>query len=137
MNYSIFDELFDGKNINTWIRIGEVILVDDMHTRKATMAEKSQAFIAMPGGFGTFEELFEVITWAQLGIHRKPIGCLNINGYFDAFNLLVNNAINTGFISKDMKDVVIIESDPITLLNRILSHELPKPKHEWLKPDQV
>merc|ERR1711943_15233 len=92
--------------------VGEVILVDDMHTRKATMAEKCQAFIALPGGFGTFEELFEVITWAQLGIHSKPIACLNVNGYFDALGALIDNAIRSGFISEETRGLVFIEADP-------------------------
>lgn len=112
--------------------IGEVIEVEDMHTRKAIMAERSQAFIAMPGGFGTFEELFEVITWAQLGIHDKPIGCLNINGYFDAFVSLVDNAINSGFIGESMRGLVIVESDPKTLVERILVHKQPGPEIVWL-----
>src|SRR5207247_10534763 len=69
-----------------------------MHERKARMAELADAFIALPGGYGTFEELFEVITWAQLGIHRKPIGVLNVAGYFQALKVLVDQAIAEGFI---------------------------------------
>lgn len=103
-----------------------------MHTRKALMAEKSNAFIAMPGGFGTFEELFEVITWAQLGIHAKPIGCLNINGYFDAFVSLIDNAISSGFIGESMRDIVVVESDPKKLVERILTHKQPQSEIVWL-----
>lgn len=112
-------------------RVGEVILVDDMHTRKATMAEKCQAFIALPGGFGTFEELFEVITWSQLGIHSKPIGCLNINGYFDPLKSLIENAIQSGFVEESFRKLVIFESDPVQLIDSILSHTPPTPKIQW------
>mmetsp|Transcript_74604 Transcript_74604/g.112412 ORF Transcript_74604/g.112412 Transcript_74604/m.112412 type:complete len:194 (+) Transcript_74604:3-584(+) len=115
--------------------IGEVIIVKDMHTRKALMAEKSQAFIAMPGGFGTFEELFEVITWAQLGIHKKPIGCLNVKGYYDPFVVMVDNAINSGFISESMRDLVIVESEPVALLDKIIAHKPPESKIVWEVPE--
>ena len=114
--------------------IGEVIEVEDMHARKALMAKRSDAFIAMPGGFGTFEELFEVITWAGLGIHEKPIGCLNVKGYYEPLRVLIDTAIASGFIQERMRDLVIFEEDPATLMGRILSHNLPSPKHpsmEW------
>src|SRR5215472_18943113 len=73
-------------------------VVAGMHERKARMAALADAFIALPGGYGTFEELFEVITWAQIGLHRKPIGLLNVAGYFDALKALVDQAITEGFI---------------------------------------
>ena len=73
-------------------------VVDDMHERKARMAKLSDGFIALPGGFGTFEEFFEVLTWAQIGLHHKPIGLLNILGYFDPLLTLIQHANQTGFI---------------------------------------
>jgi len=112
--------------------VGEVIVVQDMHTRKANMAELSNGFIAMPGGFGTFEELFEVITWAQLGIHNKPIGCLNVNDYFGPLQSLIENGISSGFIKENMRDLVIFESDPKQLVDRLLSHKPPESMIKWL-----
>jgi uncharacterized protein (TIGR00730 family) len=87
-----------------------------MHARKARMAELANAFIALPGGYGTFEELFEVITWAQLGMHRKPIGLLNVAGYFDALKALVDQAIAEGFIRAEHRHLLTIADDPIALL---------------------
>ena len=89
-----------------------------MHARKRIMAERSDAFIAMPGGFGTYEELFEVITWQQLGIHRKPIGCYNINGYFNALQNLIQTAVDSGFIDSLYANLVIIEEDPVVLVQK-------------------
>ena len=114
-----------------------MIVVDDMHTRKALMAKKSDAFIAMPGGFGTFEELFEVITWAQLGIHTKPIACLNVNGYFDALGALIDNAIRSGFISEEARGLVFIESDPVTLVEKLLTYSPPAPEIQWISESQT
>lgn len=76
----------------------ELHIVDSMHQRKALMAEHSDAFVALPGGFGTYEELFEVITWAQLGIHNKPILILNVDGFYDPFFALVRHSVEEGFI---------------------------------------
>ncbi len=79
-------------------QVGDLRVVGSMHERKALMAELSDAFIALPGGFGTFEELFEMVTWAQLGMHRKPFGILNVAGFFDGLLALVDHAIEEGFI---------------------------------------
>ena len=91
-------------------------VVPGMHARKARMAELADALIALPGGYGTFEELFEVITWAQLGMHRKPIGLLNVAGYFDALKALVDQAIAEGFIRAEHRHLLTIAGDPNTLL---------------------
>jgi hypothetical protein len=91
-------------------------VVPGMHARKARMAELADAFIALPGGYGTFEELFEVITWAQLGMHRKPIGLLNVAGYFDALKALVDQAIAEGFIRAEHQHILTIADDPNALL---------------------
>lgn len=76
----------------------ETIVTEDMHTRKQTMASRSDAFIAMPGGLGTFEELFEILTWAQLGVHNKPIGILNCAGFYDRLKQLIDHAVEAGFV---------------------------------------
>lgn len=108
----------------------------DMHERKATMAELADAFIAMPGGFGTFEELFEVITWAQLGIHRKPIGLLNIAGFFDPLVQLIDHAIQEGFIKESNRRLIVEEARPDVLLSRIREYEMPTVKR-WLGPEEA
>jgi uncharacterized protein (TIGR00730 family) len=95
----------------------ELHVVSGMHERKARMATLADAFIALPGGYGTFEELFEVITWAQIGLHRKPIGLLNVAGYFNALRALVEHAITEGFIRAEHRHLLTIADDPATLLD--------------------
>lgn len=94
-------------------------VVSGMHERKARMATLADAFIALPGGYGTFEELFEVITWAQIGLHRKPIGLLNVAGYFDALRALVEHAITEGFIRSEHRRLLTIAEDPASLLDTL------------------
>ncbi|CAD6203615.1 unnamed protein product [Miscanthus lutarioriparius] len=86
---------------------GEVIAVADMHQRKAEMARQSDAFIALPGGYGTLEELLEMITWAQLGIHRKPVGLLNVDGYYASLLAFIDQAVEDGFISPSARRIVV------------------------------
>ena len=90
-----------------------------MHERKARMAALADAFIALPGGYGTFEELFEVITWAQLRMHRKPIALLNVAGYFNAFKTLVDQAIAEGFIRAEHWHLFTMADDPGLLLESL------------------
>jgi cytokinin riboside 5'-monophosphate phosphoribohydrolase len=104
---------------------GELILVETMHERKATMARLSDGFIAMPGGYGTLDELFEAITWDQLGIQRKAIGLLNVAGYFDPLIAWIERAITDGFIAPTYRDLIIVESEPEALLARLLTHTPP------------
>lgn len=96
--------------------VTQLQVVSGMHERKARMAALADAFIALPGGYGTFEELFEVITWAQLGLHRKPIGLLNVAGYFSALKALVDHAIAEGFIRSEHRRLLSIADDPVALL---------------------
>jgi uncharacterized protein (TIGR00730 family) len=111
-------------------------VVPSMHARKARMAELAEAFIAMPGGYGTFEELFEIITWAQLGIHRKPIGLLNVAGYFDALLQLVEHAIAEGFIRSEHRQLTVVAAQPQALLDALAQHQLP-PAPPWLRPREA
>lgn len=99
----------------------ELIVVPNMHQRKALMAERSQAFIALPGGVGTLEELFEVWTWRQLGYHDKPIGILNIKGYYDPLLEFIHRAQMEGFVSGADKNLVIVENDVDILLNKTIA----------------
>lgn len=92
-------------------------VVPSMHARKARMAELAQAFIAMPGGYGTFDELFEIITWAQLRLHNKPIGLLNVAGYFDALLACIAHAIQEGFIKTEHQQLAVAATTPVALLD--------------------
>ena len=106
-------------------KLTEVRVVDSMHERKAIMAELADAFIAMPGGFGTLEETVEVLTWAQLGLHRKPIGLLNIDGYYDYLNDFFNHMVTEGFLMREYKDMLLIKDDPAAMLESLATFELP------------
>jgi len=103
----------------------EVHVVETMHERKAKMAEMADAFIAMPGGFGTLEETVEVLTWAQLGLHRKPVGLLNIDGYYDSLNDFFDHMVTEGFLMREYKDMLLIKKDPAAMLESITTFELP------------
>ena len=94
-------------------------IVSSMHERKALMASLSDAFIALPGGFGTFEEFCEVVTWTQLGLHRKPCGLLNVAGYYDPLVALFDRAVSDGFIRAENRRIVVTESDPEALIHRL------------------
>ena len=94
-------------------------IVSSMHERKALMANLSDAFIALPGGFGTFEEFCEVVTWTQLGLHRKPCGLLNVAGYYDPLVALFDRAVADGFIRAENRGIVVTEADPETLIDRL------------------
>ena len=90
-----------------------------MHERKALMMKHSDAFIAMPGGIGTFEELFEVLTWFQLGFHQKPVGLLNINGYYDQLIGFLKQTVEVGFVQENLDDLLIVSSDPAELVAKL------------------
>src|SRR4026208_2463286 len=94
-------------------------IVSSMHERKALMASLSDAFIALPGGFGTFEEFCEVVTWTQLGLHRKPCGLLNVAGYYDSLVGLFDRAVADGFIKPENRRIVVADSDPERLIERL------------------
>jgi uncharacterized protein (TIGR00730 family) len=102
----------------------------DMHTRKARMHELADGFIALPGGYGTFDELFETITWSQIGHHQKPIALLNTKNYYNPLLSAVDHAVNEGFIFKEHRDALLYNSDPSTLLDAMNEYEHP---HEAVK----
>ncbi|MFZ4657740.1 MAG: TIGR00730 family Rossman fold protein [Caldilineaceae bacterium] len=104
---------------------GELILVETMHERKATMARLSDAYIVLPGGYGTLDELFEALTWNQLGVQQKAIGLLNVAGYFDPLVAWVDRAITEGFIRPVHRDLFIVEAEPEALVTRLLTHTPP------------
>ncbi|HEY1464504.1 MAG TPA: TIGR00730 family Rossman fold protein, partial [Terriglobales bacterium] len=93
-------------------------IANTMHERKALMAELSDAFIALPGGYGTLDEFCEILTWAQLGLHNKPCGILNVNGYYDPLLELFQKSVAEGFLRKEHADMLMVESDPEKLLQQ-------------------
>ncbi len=103
-------------------RVADMRVVSTMHARKALMAELSDAFIALPGGFGTFEELFEVVTWSQLRLHRKRTGLLNVGGYYEPLVRMVDHAVHEGFIKMKHRELLLVEEHPDMLL-RCLANE--------------
>lgn len=110
-------------------------VVDSMHTRKARMAELAEGFIAMPGGFGTFEEYCEILTWGQLGFHTKPIGLLNIAGYYDPLLAMFDHAAAEGFLRAQNRAMALSDSDPEALLAAMLAFR-PEPVSKWLKEER-
>ncbi|PAN46850.1 hypothetical protein PAHAL_9G219500 [Panicum hallii] len=99
--------------------VGEVRPVADMHQRKAEMARQSDAFIALPGGYGTLEELLEVITWAQLGIHDKPVGLLNVDGYYNALLTFIDKAVEEGFINPSARRIIVLAPTAQELMDKL------------------
>ena len=100
-------------------------IVESMHERKMLISSLSDAYIALPGGLGTFEEIFEVWTWAQLGMHQKPLGFLNVDDYFTSLATFLDHASGEGFIRTEQRNVAIFESDPATMLQRFASYTPP------------
>ncbi len=105
--------------------ISDLIVVASMHQRKSQMADLSDGFIALPGGIGTVEGFFEILTWGQLGIHAKPCAVLNIAGYFDALTAFLDHAVTEGFLTQEHRDTIMVESEPAVLLERLRAYEKP------------
>lgn len=99
--------------------VGEVRPVANMHQRKAEMARQSDCFIALPGGYGTLEELLEVITWAQLGIHNKPVGLLNVEGYYNHLLTFIDKAVEDGFINPSQRQIIVSASTAKELVQKL------------------
>jgi uncharacterized protein (TIGR00730 family) len=117
--------------------IGNIEVVETMHQRKARMAELADAFITLPGGFGTLEELFETISWIQLGIHSKPMGLLNVNGFFDPLRQMLDHQIDQGFIPFRYHQLLVIEEEPSALIDGLLCHETPGSSVQWITSEQA
>jgi uncharacterized protein (TIGR00730 family) len=117
-------------------RATEMHVAPSMHARKALMEELADAFVALPGGYGTFEELLEIITWAQLGLHAKPIGLLNVRGFFDRLTGFFDHAIDEGFIKARQRHLVVAAESPVELLDRLVRHEMPQVK-KWITSEEL
>ncbi|MBD2846677.1 TIGR00730 family Rossman fold protein [Paenibacillus sp. IB182496] len=114
----------------------ELIVVDSMHERKAKMAELADGFIAMPGGPGTMEEYFEIFTWAQLGLHRKPCGLLNINGYYDGLVAMFGHMAGEGFMQEQHRAMLLADTTPEGLLHQFAHYDAPAVR-TYLTPDRT
>ena len=112
-------------------------VVDSMHERKATMASLADAFIALPGGLGTLEETLEILTWAQLGIHRKPVGVLNTEGYYDGLLRLLGHAVREGFVRQEYFALLLFGDTPAELLELFSTWQAPAIVRAWLAPSQT
>ena len=114
----------------------ELHVTPSMHARKTLMAELADGFVALPGGIGTFEEIFEVWTWAQLGFHGKPCGLLNVAGYYDGLTAFLDHAASEQFVRADQRRMLVVEADPMALLDRFASYSQPAlPK--WVGRDET
>lgn len=114
----------------------ELVVTRSMHERKTVMAERADGFVALPGGIGTFEELFEIWTWAQLGFHRKPCGVLNVAGYYDQLLAFLDHAREEGLLAPSVRDVLQVADDADTLLERFASWQPPN-VDRWLGRGEV
>jgi uncharacterized protein (TIGR00730 family) len=103
----------------------ELHVVENLHQRKALMAELADAFLTLPGGIGTMEELFEVWSWGKLGLHSKPCGLLNVDGYFDSLRALTDQMVTEGFLEPDYREMLLIEEQPSVLLDRLAAYVPP------------
>ena len=115
--------------------LSELRIVDSMHARKALMADLADGFIALPGGLGTLDELCEILTWGQLGLHRKPTGILNPAGYFDLFLEFLDRAVSERLLRPEHRSRVLVESEPEALLDRIGDWK-PVAVEKWLLPEE-
>ena len=110
----------------------ELHVVETMHQRKQLMMDLADGFIAMPGGYGTLEELFEVVTWAQLNYHRNPVGLLNVAGFYDSLIAFVHHAVDEGFVREELRGLITVAEEPRTLLDRMQQSTVPDLEN-WLR----
>jgi uncharacterized protein (TIGR00730 family) len=113
-------------------RLSELHVVSSMHQRKALMADRADGFVALAGGYGTCDELFEIVTWAQLGIHGKPIGLLNVAGFFDPLLAWIDRAVAEGFIRLEHRRLLLVDDDPVRLLDALARYQPPAPVARWV-----
>lgn len=116
--------------------LDELVITDNMHDRKVIMYEKSDGFMILPGGFGTMDEFFEITTWGQLGLHTKPIGILNLKGFYNDLLELANTMVNKGFLKQANLDAVVVDTSIDGLLDKMNSYK-PLPTPKWLKKEQI
>lgn len=114
----------------------ELIVVDTMHERKAKMADRAGAFVALPGGFGTCDELFEILTWAQLGIHQKPVALLNVNGFFTPLLAWLDHVVSEGLLKAKHRELLLVREGVPELLDALTAWTPPEPQTKWVEADE-
>lgn len=115
----------------------ELHVVPGMHERKAMMASRSSAFLTLPGGVGTLEEFFEILTWAVLGLHNKPIGILNVRGYYDPLIELIRHTVNARFFRPSHLDLMVVSDDPEAIIDRLIHFRPPPAGPVWIDLEQT
>ncbi len=116
--------------------LSELIIVGSMHERKTRMSDLCDGVIALPGGFGTLEELFEMLTWAQLGLHKKPVAILNTAGYYDGLIELLDNMVSIGFLKEINRKMLLVDKNVDVLIDRILAYQAPDVA-KWISKDKL
>ncbi|MBI4516023.1 MAG: TIGR00730 family Rossman fold protein [Deltaproteobacteria bacterium] len=119
------------------VGLPDLRVVESMHGRKALMADLADGFIALPGGLGTLEELFEVATWRQLGLHDKPLGLLNVGGYFDPLIALLDHAVSERFLRPEHRQLLLVAPEPAGLIEAFLAFKPPAPEKKWIDRNQM
>src|SRR5262245_63561898 len=114
----------------------ELIVVDTMHQRKSLMADRADAFVALPGGYGTCDELFEILTWAQLGIHRKPVALLNVNGFFTPLLGWLDHIVGEGLLKPKHRGLLLVADTVPELLDKLAAWTPPEPVKKWAGPEE-
>ncbi len=116
--------------------LSQLMITKNMHERKLKMFDLSDGIIMLPGGFGTLEEFFEMLTWAQLGLHAKPIGILNVNGFFDSLMQMLKHMVQSGFVKKENYDMIVVNSSITELLNE-MEHYKPTQVKKWIQKEHL
>src|SRR5512143_2491222 len=118
------------------IGLTKMDVADGMHARKARMHELAEGYIALPGGFGTFDELFETVTWAQTGAHEKPVGLFNVRNYYAPLLAAIDHAVAEGFIFQEHRDVLFCDADPNALLDKLAQYQPPRAAiRRWMREE--
>ncbi len=117
--------------------VDDLRVVDSMHERKALMAELADAFVALPGGVGTLEELIEVFTWSQLGLHRKPCALLDVESYYEGLTAFLDHAVQERFLTQEYRATLIVEREPAVLLERLRAYEPGAVAPKWIDRDET
>lgn len=131
----VIPEALSGKEI-AFAEATELHVVDTMHTRKALMADRADAFVALPGGYGTCDELFEIVTWAQLGIHRKPVGLLNVNGFFTPLLAWLDHIAGEGLLKPKHRGLLLVADSVPELIDALAAYVPPEPVTKWVQPEE-
>jgi uncharacterized protein (TIGR00730 family) len=116
------------------LNLSRLDVVETMHQRKARMADLADAFVALPGGYGTADELFEILTWSQLGLHAKPVGLLNVAGFFDPLRRWLDHTVREGFVREEHRELLLEAGSPEELLDLLRRYRPAEPAPKWIEP---